>query len=428
MNRIKRFFHGLFSMRTAIITLLLLIAACILGSVIPQGQTEAYYTETYAGSLHHLILLIGANDVFHQWWFFVLTAFLCLNLLGCNLLRFPALHKQQVTSFTLDQRLKTWDENDAITAKDPSSLFASLGFQHTETKEHEGKETIYAVRNKIGLWGAWLTHLGLLVVIIGFTLGQTMKTEYSVYGVPGEAAQVGDTSYVLIIEDFWIDKTEDDSVEQYTSRLTMKDSVSGKQSSGETSVNHPLKLFGMKLYQNSYGWAATVDVLKNGQPIQLGVLCAGEYFEISDKPGLFVMLNNVYPELSYNENGMPVTVSNNPVNPGYLYTIYYNGNVVGMNVLAEGDEIHIDEYTILIHDPQNYTLIQVKRDPFTGVTLVGGLILLLALFVSFYLRTEEVWAVKQEDGTYRIGARSVKGGDLFLEKVKERISEEGGKE
>ncbi len=426
MTKIKRFFHGLFSMRTAIITLLILIVACIVGSIIPQGQAEAYYAEAYSGSLQHLILLTGANDVFHQWWFFALSAFLCLNLLGCNLIRFPSIRKRQKSEFTLEERLKNFNTESGWKTKDPSALFASLGFHQVQSKEFEGKEARYAVRHSIGLWGAWLTHFGLLIIIIGFTLGQTLKQEYTVYGVPGETRRVGDTSYALTIEDFWIDTREDDSIEQFTARVKMTDMETGKAASGETSVNHPCKLFGMKLFQNSYGWAANVVIQKNEQPLQTVVLCTGEYIEVADKPGLIILLNNVYPDLAYNQNGMPVTASDQIGHPGYLYTVYYNGSIIGMNVLEEGDDIHIDEYTVSILNPQHYTLIQIKSDPFTWIVLIGGLILLTALFISFYLRTEEVFAIKDEENdTFIVGCRSIKGQDLFEEKLQEALKEGG---
>ena len=36
-----------------------------------------------------------------------------------------------------------------------------------------------------------------------------------------------------------------------------------------------------------------------------------------------------------------------------------------MNVLMQGEELTIDEYTVLFENPRNYTLLAVKRDSFT---------------------------------------------------------------
>ena len=40
----------------------------------------------------------------------------------------------------------------------------------------------------------------------------------------------------------------------------------GQSESAEISVNNPARLFGMKFYQNSTGWAATVRVTEGGVP------------------------------------------------------------------------------------------------------------------------------------------------------------------
>ena len=42
MNKSKKGLSALFSMRTALFILSLLIIACVAGSVIPQGEIEAY--------------------------------------------------------------------------------------------------------------------------------------------------------------------------------------------------------------------------------------------------------------------------------------------------------------------------------------------------------------------------------------------------
>ena len=117
------------------------------------------------------------------------------------------------------------------------------------------------------------------------------------------------------------------------------------------------------------------------------------------------------------------TLSSALNNPAYLYAIYYHDQVLGMNVIADGEKITVDDYTYIFHDPQPYTLIQVKRDPFTGVAAVGGLLVVIALILAFYVRPEEVWAVKQEDGTWAVAGKSRKSGAMFEEKILEACTE-----
>ena len=114
---------------------------------------------------------------------------------------------------------------------------------------------------------------------------------------------------------------------------------------------------------------------------------------------------------------MPMTASSALKNPGYLYTIYYHDQVVGMNVLTGGDMITVEDYGIIFKNPQPYTLIQVKRDPFTWLAALGGLLVMIALILAFYLTPEEVWAVRQSDGRWALAGKSKKSGAYFLEEL-----------
>lgn len=472
MKQLKRAGRFLCSMKCAIVLLLILVAACTAGSVIPQGQAIEWYTMNYSQQVAGAVLLLGLDDIFHCWWFLVLTLFLCLNLLGCNVLRFPSLVRRMKNGFTPAKCLAAWDGAAAAEiAEDPEQLFEKMGFRkirqgkiaveqitgknsgtvekNNETmgknsktagmdmpgsedtgKEATEKETTeneteyrYASKNKIGIWGAWLCHLGMLIVIAGFGLGQMLKTEYTVYGVPGQTKMVGDTGYELTIDSFEVRLREDATVEQYISEITVSD-VSGQQiGSGETSVNAPLALAGMSFYQNSTGWAATAEIRKDGETLQETLLCAGEYILVQDMEGLAVVLNAFYPDYYEDESGGSMTLTPTLKNPGYLYTLYYHDQILGMNVLTGDEKITVEDYEIIFKDPQQYTLIQVKRDPFTSLAAIGAIVVLVGLLLAFYVRPQELFAVRSDDGRWRIGGKSRKAGILFAEEITAAISQ-----
>lgn len=400
-------------MKFALGILGLFVLVCIAGSVIPQGQIPAVYENSYPG-WRGLILSLGLDDVFHSWWFILLTLLLCGNLFGCNLVRISGIVDRMKT--------KTRPLPAGVEAMEysgyPEELLNEMGFRQWETTE----DGYYAIRNRIGFWGAWLTHLGIFIIILGFALGQMFTMNTSVYGVPGEEKAVGDTGLLLSIDDFSIALRPDDTVEQYTASLTLKDPSTGESWSGQSSVNHPWDAHGYRFYQNSTGWAADVTVYKGDSLLQSEVLCAGEYLTVKDKPELLVMLRAFYPDYTQDESGMPATASGQIVDPGYLYMLYYNGELLGMNVLRSDEKITVSDYTILFSNPRSYTLIQVKRDPFTWLAGVGGVVLLLALVVAFYLRTEELWLVSEGEN-WLVYGRSKKGGELYREKLARKIKE-----
>ena len=349
----RGFFKFISSMKFAIILLVVLVVVCFAGSFVTQNQTSAWYTAKYGERTAALILILRLDDVFHSWYFILISSFLCLNLVLCNVIRMPGLIRKTKTGSS--------------------------------------------AREKLGYWGAWVTHAGVMLLILGYSLGQFTYKEYVAYGVPGQTMAIGDTGLVLTIDDFRIGLREDDTVEQYTSDITVYDLASSSEGrKAQVSVNNPADLYGYRFYQNSTGWAARISVEKDGQELQDDVVCAGDYLTIADKPELVVLFNAFYPDYVLVSGYGPSTLSGNINNPGYLYSVYYMGQMLGMNVLMQDEVLTIDEYSVRFSEPQSYTLIQIKRDPFTPLALVGGLVIMAGLFISFYVKQPRR---KEEDAT-----------------------------
>ena len=409
----KKVWKFLGSMQFAIILLLVLILACAGGSFITQGLSYERYAELYSERTAGLILGLGLDDVFHAWWFLLITAFLCCNLLLCNLIRLPQLIRR--TRLAADPaRLGTpCVELEGI--QDPAPLFAKLRMpKPKESTDPEGRPLLISVRNRAGLWGAWVCHLGILLLILGFALGQMTKEEYSVYGVPGETKRVGDTQYAVRIKDFRVEREESGFVRQYSADFTVldfSDENAPLAVDATASVNHPGSAFGFKIYQNSMGDAARLTVRKDGETLQESWVCVGDSAVILQTP-LSVQLRAVLPAQE-TETG--------PTDPGYAYMIFVGEEFYTMNVQNEGE--HIPElgpnYEVSFSEPQNYTLLQIKRDRFTPLAFLGGIVTMLGLLLAFYLQTRKLWAVRNEDGTWTVRGSSPKGGALYADRVRE---------
>ena len=426
MTMLKKFWKFISSMRFAIALLLILALACAAASLIPQNQTYEWYSQRYSDRTAALIMALRLDDAFHSAWFIAITAFLCVNLLLCNLLRLPQLIRRTRAESRPEGALKLSGDISAPDVDDPEAAFARLRMPRpAPCKTEDGRDALFAARHTAGLWGAWVCHLGILLLILGFGLGQMTQKQYAVYGVPGQIRRIGDTACFLSIDDFRIDTREDGSVAQYTTDITVENtaSVGPAGGSASVSVNHPAVLCGMKFYQNATGWAARVDVYKDGAPIQQEVVCAGDYLSVKDREGLVVMLNAFYPDYVMTPGVGPSTASDQLNNPAYLYSIYYQGQMVGMNALMADEKVTIDQYTVTFSDPQTYTLIQVKVDRFTPLALAGGLVTLLGLLLALYVQPARVWAIRQDDGRWTLYGQSRKGGALFRERFEKAIKE-----
>lgn len=83
------------SLRFALVVVALIAAACIAGTVIPQGEQVGRYLMTHPGPHPGLNLLIavGLTNVFHAWWFAVLLCVLAASLLVCTGRRYGAIRR-----------------------------------------------------------------------------------------------------------------------------------------------------------------------------------------------------------------------------------------------------------------------------------------------------------------------------------------------
>ena len=392
----KKAWKFLSSMRFAIILLVILAVVCSLGSFITQGQTYAWYASRYSERTAALIIALHLDDAFHSWWFILISSFLCINLIACNVVRVPGLIKRTKSKEEVQPSVR------AEGVKDVQAFFTAMGMKKPSETTRNGHKALYSSKNTIGIWGAWICHVGVLLLILGYGLGQMTYKEYTVYGVPGTTMVAGDTNLAVTIDDFHIDYREDGSVEQYTSDLTVRDLTGNRETrSASVSVNNPADIYGLRFYQNSTGWAARVKIQKDGEDLQESVVCAGDILPVSDKPELVILFNSFYPDVT-----------------GYLYSVYFQGRILGMNILLPEDVLTIDEYTVTFSEPQTYTLIQIKRDSFTFLAFIGGIVIMAGLFLAFYIQPRKIWAEQQEDGSWTVYGHSPKGGLMFKEQFK----------
>ena len=267
----KRFLKFISSMRFAIALLVLLAAACSVSSFVTQGQTYEWYARQYSERAAVLIMALRLDDAFHSAWFIAITAFLCVNLLLCSVTRLPRLIRRARAEADPAAALRGADSASVGGISDPAPVFERLRMPRpASVTTDEGQPALFAAKHGVGIWGAWVCHLGILLLILGFGLGQMTQQSFSVYGVPGQSKPIGETGLVLNIDDFTVGLRDDDTVEQYTADITVYNLTGHGEASksARVSVNHPAALYGMKFYQNSTGWAARVNVQKSGEALQ----------------------------------------------------------------------------------------------------------------------------------------------------------------
>ena len=180
------------SMYLALVHLGLIVLSCVLGGIIPQGALPQDYRDLFGETFSQVILFAGFDRVFTAWWFILLMGLLLINLFLCSLIRFPSTLKLYREGFTLNScLLQTKPSFDLCLSPGRARDFLQqLGFAKPLSQTVDGVHYLYQSRRRLGVWGSWLSHLGMLIIVVGFALGQLLHVDTSVYGVPGQTKQV----------------------------------------------------------------------------------------------------------------------------------------------------------------------------------------------------------------------------------------------
>lgn len=411
------------TMKFGMILLLIIAILSILGTVIPQEYSLQYYETNYSPLIYELIMTFSLYNVFSSWWFISLIAALSINLIFCSITRIKSVFKKAFIKSNLEDEYKRINKWRDIQAEDQKvdDIYLSLGFNNCKQEDIETGTIYYSEKNQIGYLGSWLTHLGLLIIILFFTYGKIKGFDLYVYGVPGTTLEVDNTDLSIHIDDFEIEYRDDLSVRQYISDITIL-KAGQVEESGQVSVNHPMRTNKLNIYQNSTGWAVNAKLFKNGEEYASQVLYEDSFF-VEDDQKIALQFTNFFPDFDGSSNQLR-SISPHPNHPVMLYSLFYNGYREDMNLIHMGESIEHLEYSFTIDDPMRYTMFQIAHDPGKIGAFIGGLTLVMGIFLAVFLNPKKLIIYKDHNGPLRIYGYSHKSNILFQEEIELKIGDQ----
>ncbi|WP_019230297.1 cytochrome c biogenesis protein ResB [Sedimentibacter sp. B4] len=393
MRKINKILSIIKSMKLGVILLVMLGVTSVAGTMIPQNESVQFYAQNYGSKFNNLLQLLELDNVYYSWWYAFIVTLLIINLTTCIITRLPSVvrHMKSVPDgrgALIEKNLLFEVEAEGVI----ENLSAHMGFK----KLKEIDENIYASRkNNIGYMGSWMLHLGILLIIVFFALGNRFAYETNLYGVPGTMGQLENTDLFMKINSFDVKFRDDFTAEQY---ITNIDIINNKQEvlkSGDVSVNSPLRYNHYSFYQNSMGYAVNLKVYEGEEKIHDDVFYQSEVY-VSDGKKFAVQFMNFYPDMEMTGEG-PKTITPYFNNPYMLYAVFYEGYMADMNVVPCNSSIIYREFSFTVERPQEFTLINIRKDLFTPFAFLGALILIAGIMVTFYLVPVTLYAVKTKE-------------------------------
>jgi cytochrome c biogenesis protein len=273
-----RFFS---SVRLAIFLILSIAALSLVGAVLiqvpPEFAAEPHYSgwlvsvaQAKFGFFTPLLAWLGLFDVFHSIWFVGFGGLLITNIIICSLNRSRSIRMlitgspvRQTEEFYMNGTGQAELPSRMDTGEAATSVSRILGKEGYRVRSESSESRVYiaADKNRYCRLGTYLSHLSLILFIIGFLIGSYFGFRNDSLVVPeGASRAVGyDTGLTLYLESFADEYWPGGMPKDYRSEVVIND-AKGEVARGTIRVNHPLGYRGVDFYQSSFGPAAKVQI------------------------------------------------------------------------------------------------------------------------------------------------------------------------
>jgi len=400
-NLLQKCWTNLSSIRLALILLLLLAAASLIGTLLPQGEKYAFYLSRFGPRLGRLIWWLGLSTVYQSPWFLALLGLLLVNLLVCSSRRLPDTLRRVKQPLQLERyqnlpaRLEIhWPGKPT----DPrprleSCLRQVLG----PIKVHpEGETQWYLIfRGRRGYLGPYLIHLSIVLIILGGLIGMIWGFQGHMLIAEGEAVnhlelpghqESRPLDFSVQLNKFQVLSYPDGTPREYRSDLSFIQA--GREVfKGISRVNEPLKFGGLTFYQASYQTVPAGPIRLN---VCHGNLCTQLEVPWRTKVNLpggeaSVMILRIEKDFQGLGPALLMAYKNGPGHPAIFWVV--------QNPPADMEEQPGPHRFTLAEMRTRYASgLMVKKDPGVWWAYAGFILLLPGFWLAFFTPRQR-WAV-----------------------------------
>jgi cytochrome c biogenesis protein len=441
MRSVWKFFS---SVKLAIVLIILLTLASILGTLIPQDRSAAEYSARY-GSLSGLVTGLQLTRLYRSGWYLGLLALFALNLAVCTVSRFGVKRRRafgpagetdakSVTSMRASCRLRL--PLAAPAARDrAAAVLRARRYRLTETAL-DGRTVLLARKRRLGWFGADVVHVGLLVILAGGLTSGVASRRADLALAEGQTADVPQASFQVRLDAFETEYYPNGGVKDWKSTVTVLEA--GRPVLSRTvEVNKPLAYRGVSFYQQSYGhdWTRARLGLELRKPDEAAFIRSvsarvGDRVPVDGPGASHVVVRRFVPDFVIGEGGRVVSRSEEPRNPAAQVEVWdgearvFSGWVFarfpdfGQAHAPGAKPAEAPRLAVILKDYAGspYSVLEAARDPGAGLIWVGCALVLAGLFLAFYWPPREIRVVLEESqGRTELaaGGQASKGRDAF---------------
>ncbi len=429
----------------------------IVGTIIEQ-QAEPerniklltkFFGDATAPSVFKVLDSMGFTDMFSSWWFMALLFIFAANLVICSIDRLPKIWKivkepvkplseERLNSMTSKREIVIKCQIDKAEQKANEGL-KKIGFRGI-ARLAEGKTQICAEKGRYSRLGVYVTHLSILLILIGAVVGMKLGFNGNLNLLEGTSSAVAykgagqeiPLGFEIRCDDFEVAfYPNSNSPKSYKSMLTVLEQ-GHEVLKKEIEVNTPLTYKGITFYQSSYGFSPNKNAIfkfvitpTNGK----GQAVAAKFNQPFTIEGtsLVGMVVDFSPALAVDESGKLFTFAEAMINPAVFVEISEGGKPKFRQWILERypetwkSPVGVIELKNLWG--VQYTGLQVRKDPGVWIVYLGCIIMALGLYAAFFMSHARIWIrlTEEKSATRLTIGSSINKNRIAFDRTLERL-------
>ncbi|WP_314585355.1 cytochrome c biogenesis protein ResB [Paenibacillus terrigena] len=446
------------SVKIAVYLIIITLLGATLGTIFPQestfinGDPSTYYEKTY-GTIGKIYYTLGLSHTYTSWWFVALLVMIGTSLVICSLDRvlplYRALSKQQIRKHMrfLTRQKVVYQQEIALTGSAEEWVAQAVKpLRKRHYRVHTDGSALLAEKYRFSRWGPYINHIGLIIFLLA-VLARGIPGWYMDQYIAfpeGEVKRIPDTNYYLKNEKFTVKYYKDSELpkemqgqnkliaELYETNAVLyecveqcddpsKKPVLKEVTRHNVEVNKPLDYNGFMAYQTDYDPTLRLRSVKpEFRNKETGEVYGEFQLDMRDSALSYdvgpyhLELKEKYLDFGLNEEGQPVTKSQEPNAPAFLFLI------TGPDLAKEGElyfyfPLQIDKerfdqealnaklsgdfakkFEIKVNGMKNVGLsttsfLTIRVDSAMPFIWVGAAISMLGLVMGFYWNHRRIW-------------------------------------
>jgi len=410
MRPVLKFFS---SVKLAIALIILITLASVLGTLIPQGRSEAEYAARY-GTLAKPLITFQLTRLYQSGWYLTLLLLFSLNTVICTLSRLGpkwrrafgparATEPQALAAMKLKTRFRL-DLPAAAAQERIAGVLSARGYRSSVASAPAGM-TLLARKRRLGWFGSDIVHVGLLVILAGGLTSGLGGRRSDLALVEGQTLAVPRAGFSLRLDKFETEYYPQGGVKDWKSTVSVIEN-GAPVLTRTVEVNRPLTHRGFSFFQTSYGWdwsepRLTLDLRKRADASfsKLVILKAGGTASVEDADVDRITVRQFVPDFIIGEGNKVQSRSQEPRNPAAFVEASKAGEKVYAGWIfakfpdfGQGHGENKSPVSVVLKDYEavQFSVLEAAKDPGVNLIWLGCLLLMAGLFLAFYWPPREI--------------------------------------